>query len=81
MFNYSDDFGDMVSLHVLNLSNNEITKIPKKNIDILSSLHELDVSNNQIEEFPEEFEYLHLQKVNFANNNLLELPGSIRNVC
>jgi len=75
-----DNFGDMVSLRTLDLSNNQLTEFPSKNIDVLSSLKELDVSDNQIEQFPEQFEFLHLENVNMANNNIIELPSTIRNM-
>ena len=70
----------MVSLRTLDMSNNQLTAFPSKNIDVLSSLKELDVSDNHIEQFPEQFEFLHLENVNMANNNIIELPSTIRNV-
>ena len=70
----------MVSIRKFNLSNNQITKFPTKNIDVLSSLHDLDLSFNEINEFPAEFENLRLEVVNMTNNKVLEIPGTIRNV-
>ena len=70
----------MVSLRVLDISNNDLREFPTQCIDTLSSLDTLKATDNCLEVFPAEFEHLAIRTLDFSNNAIYELPNSIRNV-
>jgi Leucine-rich repeat (LRR) protein len=75
-----DDIGNLVKLEVLDLSDNNITTLPKS-IGRLSKLKNLDLSGNNLESLPESIAGLKsLDKLNLYMNNLNTLPRGIFNL-
>jgi len=66
-----------INLHILNLLDNNITKLPK-DIGNLNGLKYLNLSNNQLRELPEEIINLNnLKYLNLSYNELEVLPENI----
>jgi Leucine-rich repeat (LRR) protein len=68
---------DIPNLISLDMSNNQITVIPKE-IKYLHKLIILDLSNNQIKEIPKEIKYLYkLENFDISNNQIKEISNKI----
>jgi hypothetical protein len=62
----------------LDLSNNQIKKIPEE-LKFLTKLRGLNLSSNQIKEIPEAIEFLtELTSLNLSNNPIKEIPVAIK---
>lgn len=71
-------FGDLTNLVQLDLSSNDLSKVPD-DLVALSELKRLNISNNLIEKLPEDFGcwWPKLETINLSRNKLHELPSSL----
>ncbi|CAL4092956.1 unnamed protein product, partial [Meganyctiphanes norvegica] len=81
-FNFISEIPEELSLHVphlrvLNMSHNQINKLPES-FHLLLHLRSLDLSYNKFREFPITITKLpKVHSVNVAHNSIIELPISI----
>lgn len=74
--------GDLTNLVELNLSSNQLTKVPE-DLAHLDKLKRLNLSNNFINKMPEDFGnwWPNLETLNISRNNLKELPSTLCKLC
>lgn len=75
-------FGELINLVELNLSSNQIVRVPEDLIH-LKELRRLNLSENLVDKMPEDFGnwWPNLETLNLSSNNLKEIPNSLCKMC
>lgn len=80
--NTPTNIGDLTNLVELNLSSNQISRVPD-DLSVLKELRRLNLSDNTLEKMPDDFGdwWPNLETLNLSSNNLIVIPNSLCKLC